>query len=235
MYRGMSLASIKTTVVASRMSPAGSADLIRQNNRSYVTINQTSSAKTGEPEKSVFISQSTDIWTNLALEDWILNSKSFDFENHRILLLYRNTPSVVFGSFQNPWTEVDLALAQEFDIPVVRRKSGGGCVYHDLGNLNCTFFSTDKGFDVKKSPVPNLELICRALKREFGIEGVVTENKDITVNGKKVCERDSDSTLLQLFHCCNSVDTGCYLIVDFRNCSQEGQECVPSLHFAYQR
>jgi hypothetical protein len=156
-------------------------------NRSYATsvVTQTSQGKK-EPEKSVFISQSNDIYTNLALEDWILNSKNFDFENHRILLLYRNAPCVVFGSFQNPWTEVDLALAQEYDLPVVRRKSGGGCVYHDLGNLNCTFFSSDKTFDVKNSPIPNLEMICRALKREFGIDGVVTPNKDITVNGRKV-------------------------------------------------
>lgn len=133
-----------------------------------------------EPEKSVFISQSTDIHTNLALEDWIY--RNFNFENHRVLLLWRNDPCVVIGRHQNPWTEVNVSLAEEVALPVVRRNSGGGCVYHDQGNLNCTFFTPRDGYDRKS----NLEIICRALKRQFGIDADVSSRLDVNVQGYKV-------------------------------------------------
>lgn len=110
-------------------------------NRFYATTRTASDNK--EPEKSVFISQSTDIHTNLALEDWIY--RNFNFENHRVLLLWRNDPCVVIGRHQNPWTEVDVSLAEEAKLPVVRRNSGGGCVYHDQGKSKKVFifYTTD--------------------------------------------------------------------------------------------
>lgn len=147
-------------------------------NRFYAATKTAEGNK--DAEKSVFISQSTDIHTNLALEDWLY--RNFNFENHRVLLLWRNDPCVVIGRHQNPWTEVDVSLADESKLPVVRRNSGGGCVYHDQGNLNCTFFTPRDGYDRKS----NLEIICRALKRQFEIDAEVSPRLDVNVQGYKV-------------------------------------------------
>lgn len=136
-----------------------------------------------EPEKSVFISQSADIHTNLALEDWLY--RNFNFENHQVLLMWRNDPCVVIGRHQNPWAEVDVASAEENKISLARRNSGGGCVYHDRGNLNLTFFTPRGGYNRKK----NLEVVCRALDRQFAINAEINPREDVTVNGHKVvCE-----------------------------------------------
>jgi len=148
-------------------------------NRSYATKGPSTQDK--GPEKSVFISQSNDIYTNLALEDWLY--KRSNFENHRVLLLWRNDPCVVIGRHQNPFIEVDVEIADENRLPIARRNSGGGCVYHDKGNLNCTFFSPRNAYDRKS----NLEVICKALKRQFGIEAEITPREDVTLHGYKVC------------------------------------------------
>lgn len=141
---------------------------------------QGSSPQKEEPEKSVFISQSADIHTNLALEDWIY--RHFNFDKHRVLLLWRNEPCVVIGRHQNPWAEVDVAAAEESKVTIARRNSGGGCVFHDRGNLNCTFFTPRDAYDRKS----NLEIICRALKRQFGIQAEITPRQDVTLHGHKI-------------------------------------------------
>ena len=153
--------------------------------RFYPAIASCNSCKTGgtatkDLEKSVFISQSSDVYTNLALEDWMY--KNFDFSKHRVLLLWRNDPAVVIGRHQNPWVEVNVEAAEDAKIDVARRNSGGGTVYHDKGNLNCTFFTPRDGYDRKS----NLETICRALDRQFGIKAEVTPRLDVTLDGYKV-------------------------------------------------
>lgn len=138
------------------------------------------SPATVDPEKSVFISQSADIHTNLALEDWLYRNSNF--ENHQVLLLWRNDPCVVIGRHQNPWAEMDVPLAEESNLKVARRNSGGGCVYHDRGNLNCTFFTPRAAYNRKQ----NLQIICRALDRQFGIQAEISSREDVTVDGCKV-------------------------------------------------
>ena len=91
------------------------------------------------PGRVVFISQSTNIYENLALEDWLY--KNWDFNKRHLLLLWRNSPCVVIGRHQNPYMEANLPYLESANVPVVRRNSGGGTVYHDLGNLNCSFFT----------------------------------------------------------------------------------------------
>ncbi len=74
---------------------------------------------------------------NLAIEEALLNS---DFtKEHAVFMLWQNAPSVIIGKHQNAFEEVDLPFLQENSIDLVRRASGGGAVYHDLGNLNYTF------------------------------------------------------------------------------------------------
>lgn len=107
----------------------------------------------------VLQSQSTDVFQNLALEDWI--EANVDLRRHGILLLWRNRPAVVVGRHQNPWVECNLREAARAGVHVARRRSGGGTVYHDLGNLNLTFFTSKKNYDRRR----NLKVITDALRR----------------------------------------------------------------------
>lgn len=93
----------------------------------------------------LYISQSRSVFYNLALEEWAL--KSLDTSNTTYLILYVNAPSVVVGRNQNIFEEVNLSYCKQNNIEVARRISGGGTVFHDLGNLNWSLissFSTDK-------------------------------------------------------------------------------------------
>lgn len=156
---------------------------VQYNNLYHISRYSTSfNVKQDDPnnsiKKSVFISQSTDIFTNLALEDWFY--KNYDFKNHHILFLWRNNPCVVIGRHQNPWIEHNSQLAEKRGIVLARRNSGGGTVYHDIGNLNLSFFTPRERYNRKY----NLEIITRALYREWGIEAEVNKREDIVVEGK---------------------------------------------------
>ena len=72
---------------------------------------------------------------NLAIEESLLRKN----DNESYLLLYVNNPSVVIGRHQNIYEELDLSLCHTLNIPILRRISGGGAVWHDLGNLNFSF------------------------------------------------------------------------------------------------
>lgn len=129
-------------------------------------------------KKSVFISQSTDIFTNLALEDWFYRHS--DFTNHHVLLLWRNDPCIVIGRHQNPWIEHNPQTAEKRGIVLARRNSGGGTVYHDNGNLNLSFFTPRKRYNRRY----NLEIISRALYREWGLKTEINKREDIVVEGE---------------------------------------------------
>lgn len=131
-------------------------------------------------KKSVFISQSSDVFANLALEDWIY--KNYDLSAHHVLMLWANDPCVVIGRHQNPFGEANVSRLCREGVTLARRNSGGGAVYHDRGNLNCTFFTARERYN----RTYNLNIITRALFREYGINAQITERDDITVLGKKV-------------------------------------------------
>lgn len=132
-------------------------------------------------KKSVFISQSHDVFTNLALEDWIY--RNYNFAKHHVLMLWINDPCVVVGRHQNPFAEVpNVSELARKGIVLARRNSGGGTVYHDSGNLNCTFFTARERYNRRY----NLNLITRALFREWSIKADISERDDILLRGKKV-------------------------------------------------
>ncbi|XP_077440635.1 lipoyl amidotransferase LIPT1, mitochondrial isoform X2 [Vanacampus margaritifer] len=126
----------------------------------------------------VLYSQSTNVYENLALEDWI--EANVDLQHRNILLLWRNMPAVVVGRHQNPWKECNLSLMRRSGISLARRRSGGGTVFHDLGNLNLTFFASKKGYDRQR----NLKVITEALRRlRPELEVAATERFDIFLKG----------------------------------------------------
>ncbi|MCF8359486.1 MAG: lipoate--protein ligase [Prolixibacteraceae bacterium] len=116
---------------------------------------------------------------NLAAEESLFRNSDDD-----LLLLYINSPSVVVGKHQNALAEVDPWFLYENNIPVLRRLSGGGTVYHDLGNLNFSFHKTVDdpakiSFSVFTQPV------AEALKK-MGIPAEMNKRNDIIVDGFKV-------------------------------------------------
>ena len=129
-----------------------------------------------DPVRQVFLSQSNDVFTNLALEDWLY--RNHDFAHKHLLLLWRNNPCVVIGRHQNPWLESNVPFLRENKIALARRNSGGGTVYHDLGNLNCTFFTRRSKYNRRQ----NLDIICDALKLVTNLDISVNERDDIVLN-----------------------------------------------------
>lgn len=84
---------------------------------------------------------SHDPYFNQAFEDYVFRT----YREGDVLLLWRNRPAVVVGCYQNICREVHMRALLDRGIPVVRRMSGGGTVYHDLGNLNYTLISDQTG------------------------------------------------------------------------------------------
>ncbi|XP_066563026.1 lipoyl amidotransferase LIPT1, mitochondrial [Amia ocellicauda] len=126
----------------------------------------------------VLKSLSTDVYENLALEDWIHDH--VDLQSRTLLLLWKNTPAVVIGRHQNPWQECNLRLMRDRGVALARRRSGGGTVYHDLGNINMTFFTSRKKYD----RVRNLRVVTSALQQlRPGLDVRATERFDILLNG----------------------------------------------------
>ena len=121
----------------------------------------------------IYISQSNNIYFNLALENWLFLEK---LKDEKILFLWQNSPCVVIGRAQNPWLECNLTAMNVDNVPVVRRQSGGGTVYHDYGNLNYTIISPKEKHDVKM----NLELVCSVVNK-IGFTLYPNERNDIVI------------------------------------------------------
>ena len=123
------------------------------------------------------ITSETNPYKNLAMEEYLLRQVKDD---EVILYLWQNEKTVVIGKNQNPWKECKLAELAEDGGRLVRRLSGGGAVFHDLGNLNFTFLATKENYDVERQ----LEVILKAV-RQLGIPAEKSGRNDITVEGRK--------------------------------------------------
>lgn len=122
----------------------------------------------------------TDPYFNLAYEEYVLkNRRDGDY-----LLLWQNSPAVVVGRHQNTVEEVDLVAAEQYGIQVVRRETGGGAVYHDLGNLNFSFI-TAAGDPGSMAMEPFTAPVIKALEK-IGIHAGLSGRNDLTVKGRKV-------------------------------------------------
>lgn len=135
-----------------------------------------------------------DPMLNLAIEEYAL--KNFPTDND-YLLFYINKPSIIIGKNQNTSEEINREYVESKGIQVVRRLSGGGAVYHDLGNLNYSFITKDDGrsfHNYRKFTEP----VIKAL-HEMGVEAEVTGRNDIQVGERKISGNAQFATKGRMF------------------------------------
>ena len=129
----------------------------------------------------LFISDtSTDPYRNLAEEEYLLKYKS-----EPIFRLWRNDNAIIVGKYQNALAEINVDYVKEHNIKVVRRLTGGGAVFHDLGNINFTFIQErnpkeDTGAMFRKYTAPILEAL-----NSLGIKAYLEGRNDLLIDGKK--------------------------------------------------
>ena len=126
----------------------------------------------------IIYSQTFNAYHNIACEEYLLDN----FEDD-IFYLYQNSPSIIVGRKQNTLAEINFDYIREKQIPVVRRLSGGGAVYHDVGNLNFCFIirnvsKAENGFE--RYTLPILEVL-----QSLGVEAKLEGRNDLTIEGKK--------------------------------------------------
>ncbi len=126
---------------------------------------------------SFFVSESHDAYENLATDEFFLNALR---ENDMIMYLYVNRSAVIFGRNQNPYAECNLNRLNADGVQPVRRVSGGGCVYHDCGNLNFSFICDKSIYDEHEQT----GIIIDTLKN-LGVDANVSGRNDIEINGRK--------------------------------------------------
>ena len=159
---------------------------------------------------------SVDPYFNLALEEFLLTRSDFNETNPNaasnaqsndkldfepILLLWQNAPTVVVGGRQNTLEEINLAFIEERKINVIRRTTGGGAVYHDLGNLNYSFIVQDatrlsSASPASSYPAPSAPTLTDSFRlltqpvvdvlRAWNLPAELSGRNDITIDGRKI-------------------------------------------------
>ncbi|MEF9952271.1 MAG: lipoate--protein ligase [Clostridium sp.] len=122
--------------------------------------------------------KSTDPYFNLAAEEYVLKNFKDD-----CFMLWRNSQAVIIGKNQNAISEINQDYVTNNNIPVVRRLSGGGAVFHDLGNVNFTFITNDTDDFVNFSKFT--QPIISVLKDKLNIDAQLSGRNDLTIDSKK--------------------------------------------------
>jgi len=125
------------------------------------------------PSLRLLISDSYDPWFNLAVEETIFRQMP---TTQRVLFLWRNADTVVIGRAQNPWKECNTARMEQDNVRLARRSSGGGAVFHDLGNTCFTFMAGKPEYNKSVSTA----LVLSAL-HDLGIHAVASGRNDLEV------------------------------------------------------
>lgn len=144
----------------------------------------------------ILLSTSTNPWFNLAVEDVIFRNMPTD---QRVLFLWRNADTVVIGRAQNPWRECRTDKMEADGVKLARRQTGGGAVFHDLGNTNFTFMAAKPEYDKSIST----GIVLKALAT-LGIEGQANGRNDLVIEDANGLKKFSGSayreTLDRGFH-----------------------------------
>lgn len=130
-----------------------------------------------KPKIQLIIGNQYNPHLNLAVESSLLDEGDADTVT---MFLWKNQQTVVYGYNQNPFTECNVELLLSEGGHAARRRTGGGAVYHDLGNLNFSFVANKKHYDVTKQ----LSVIQKALEM-FGLKTEVSGRNDILCDGRK--------------------------------------------------
>ncbi|MDR1651126.1 MAG: lipoate--protein ligase [Synergistaceae bacterium] len=128
----------------------------------------------------LIINDSTSPYFNLALEEHVLEEMDGEF-----IMLWRSSPSVIIGANQNTAEEIDAEYVRKNGIPVIRRQSGGGAVFHDLGNVNFTIIRGMKGGDFSNYALftaPVIEFLAA-----LGVRAELSGRNDLVIDGAKFC------------------------------------------------
>jgi len=125
------------------------------------------------------LSRSRNVFFNLAVEEYLLKQKTDD-----VFMLWQSGISVVVGKHQNTYAEINHAYIREHQIPVVRRLSGGGAVFHGPGNLNFTFIQNGepgKMVNFRKFVTPVIEYL-----KTLGLSAEIGTQNEILIGGVKI-------------------------------------------------
>jgi lipoate-protein ligase A len=130
-------------------------------------------------------SRVSDPYYNLALEQFIFDK--FD-RRHSYFMLWQNHNSIIVGKHQNTRAEINASYVNKNNITVARRLSGGGAVYHDLGNLNFTFITDAINSNSINGNAINFQAFCGPVQQaliSLGVPVEISGRNDMTVEGKK--------------------------------------------------
>lgn len=125
----------------------------------------------------IIVSNQHDPYLNLAVETWLTDHQEAGVVT---MYLWKNERTVVIGLNQNPFSECDVKRLNEEGGHLMRRRTGGGAVYHDLGNLNFSFIADKQDYDVRKQ-----QSVIQEALRHYGLVAEISGRNDLTCQGRK--------------------------------------------------
>lgn len=125
----------------------------------------------------VIVSEQFNPYLNLAVETWLTDHQE---EGVVTMFLWKNERTVVIGLNQNPFSECDVKRLNGEGGHLMRRRTGGGAVFHDLGNLNFSFIADKQDYDVRRQ-----QSVIQEALRGFGLEAEISGRNDLTCQGRK--------------------------------------------------
>lgn len=141
-------------------------------------MSSSSPKKSKEKNMKLLLLETKNPYVNLAIEEYM-----FDTADDEIFMLWQNSPTVVIGKNQNAYAEIDMEVVKQKNIFISRRITGGGAVYHDLGNLNYSFISPNHngyGLDFAHFTAPIIDALA-----SMGVNASLSGRNDLIVGEKK--------------------------------------------------